>query len=272
MSDDDDPDRRGYDDLYKEFDSPLMRRLRAEAYGSDIGQHSWVTEEELRADISALALTPSSRVLDLGCGPGGPLTFIAGRVGCRSVGADVSAPAIASGRARVVSLALESLVDLRVSDLDEPLPFGGDSFDAVLSLDVILHLRDRGAMFREVARVLAPRGRFLFTDAGVVTGAVTEEEGRRRAIHGHVRFVPPGFNEQLLQESGFVLLRAEDRTGSLLKNAAGRLAARLAHRAELEAREGIAYGRDQQVYLETVIALAQRGAVSRVMYLAEVHD
>jgi SAM-dependent methyltransferase len=257
--------------MYKEFDSPLMRRVREEAYGRDIGQHSWVTEEELRADISALALTRSSRILDLGCGPGGPLTYIAGRVRCRGVGADVSAPAIASGRARAASLGLEHLVDLHVWDLTEPLPLQGDSFDAVLSLDVILHLRDRGAVFREVARVLAPQGRFLFTDAGVVTGAVTDEEARRRAIHGYTRLAPAGFNEQLLQESGFVLLRAEDRTESLLKNAMGRLAARVAHRVELEAREGVAYWQTQHVYLETVVALAQRGAVSRVMYLAEAH-
>ena len=246
-----------------------MRQLRAEAYGSDIGQHSWVTEEELLADISTLSLTPASRILDFGCGPGGPLTYIVKRIGCAGVGADVSAPGIAAGRARAESQGLEDRVVLHEWDLNEPLPVPDASFDAVLSIDVILHLRDRPAVFREVARVLVPHGRFLFTDAGVVTGVVTDEEVTRRTIHGYTRLVPPGFNEDLLEESGFAFLLSEDRTPSLLKNAAGRLAARVAHRADLEAREGKAAWERQRIYLATVIELARRGAVSRMMYLAE---
>jgi SAM-dependent methyltransferase len=263
---------RGYDDLYKAFDSDLMRRLRAEAYGSDIGQHSWVTETDLREDIAALGLTRASAVLDLGCGPGGPLTYIASKIGCRAVGADCSASAITAGRSRIASMGLADRVSLHEWDLDEPIPVADRSFDAVLSLDVMLHLRDRGAVFREVARVLRPQGRFLFTDAGVVTGVVTEDEARRRAIHGYTRLEPAGLNERLIQESGLALLRAEDRTDGLLKNATGRLAARLAHRTELEHHEGAAFFDREQAYLETVITLANRGALARRMYLVEVPE
>jgi hypothetical protein len=73
---------RGYNDLYKDFDSPFMQQLRLEAYEKDIGQHSWVTAEELERDIPRLKLSRSSRFLDLGCGPCGPLTFIISQVGC----------------------------------------------------------------------------------------------------------------------------------------------------------------------------------------------
>ena len=41
----------GYESFYREFDSPLMRQIRREAYGEDIGQHSWVGADELRGDI-----------------------------------------------------------------------------------------------------------------------------------------------------------------------------------------------------------------------------
>jgi SAM-dependent methyltransferase len=258
-----------YDDLYREFDSPLTQQLRREAYGQDIGQHSWVTAEELHQDIPLLKLSPTSHVLDLGCGPCGPLTFVVGLVGCRGTGTDVSAPAIAAGRARVTSLGLDGRVSLHQADLNEPIPLASSSCDAVMSLDVILHLRDRGEVFREVVRVLAPGGRFLFTDAGVITGTISDEESRRRSVHGYTRLVPPGFNEDMLKGAGFELIRSEDRTASLLKNAAGRLAARLAHRAELERREGRTSFEDQQRYLETVVELAQRRAVARLMYLAE---
>jgi SAM-dependent methyltransferase len=53
-----------------------------------------------------------------------------------------------------------------------------------MSLDVVLHLRDRAAVFAEVARTLEPGGRFLFTDAGIVTGAVSDDEVARRSLHG----------------------------------------------------------------------------------------
>jgi SAM-dependent methyltransferase len=262
---------QGYDDFYREFDSPLAQQLRSEGYGRDIGQHSWVTAEELEADIPRLKLTPSRRLLDLGCGPGGPLTFLAGLVGCRGVGIDVSVEGIAAARARAAPLGLDNLVTWLRADLNEPIPLANGSFDAVMSLDVILHLRDRLAVFREVRRLLATRGRFLFTDAGVLSGSLSDEEVRSRAAHGFIQFVPQGFNERMMREAGFLLIESGDRTDSLLKIASGRLAARLAHRSELEPVEGNAKFERQQRYLETVIGLSQRGAVSRMMYLAESH-
>ncbi len=259
----------GYDKLYKEFDSPLMQKLRHEAYGEDIGQHSWVTAEELKESIPRLKLSPASRLFDVGCGPGGPLTFIVGLVGCHGSGADVSAKALTAGRARVASLQLGGLVTLIEADLNEAIPLASRSFDAVMSFDAILHLRERLSVFREVARVLIPEGRFLFIDAGVITGSISDEEIRLRAIHGYTQFVPSGFNERMLELAGFQVIDRSDRTASLLKTATGRLTARLGSRQQLEQLEGSDYFAQQQLYLETVIALSQGGTLSRMMYLAE---
>jgi SAM-dependent methyltransferase len=269
MTDQNQLQSRGYDKFYEQFDSPLMEQLRREAYGQDIGQHSWVTQEELTRDTLRLQLTRTSRLLDLGCGPGGPLTFVVGNVGCRAIGLDVSPPAIESARSRASSLGLGTLVDFQVADSNEPLRLQPNSFTAVISIDVVLHLRDRAATFKEVKRVLSPGGRFLFTDAGVVTGAVSNEEVRQRAIHGFTQFAPDGFNERTLALAGFRVLESVDRTSSLLANAKGRLASRLRHRAELELAEGSDYFEAQLRYLDTVIELSERGAMSRMMYLAE---
>jgi SAM-dependent methyltransferase len=259
----------GYDDTYRQFDSPLLRQLRAEGYGRDIGQHSWVTAEELEDDISRLKLTPSTRLLDLGCGPGGPLTFLVNLVRYCGVGTDVSVEGISAARARAVSLGLDSIITWQQADLNEPISLADASFDAVLSLDVILHLRDRVTVFREVRRLLTPGSRFLFTDAGIITGPVSDEEVRFRAAHGYTQFVPLGFNERMLEETGFRLIECTDRTSNLLKIASGRLAARLAHRSELEQLEGSAKFERQQRYLETVLGLSQRRSLSRMMYLVE---
>jgi len=257
------PESDTYESLYRDFASPLMRQIRREAYGEDIGQHSWVDADELRRDIPRLRLSPSSRLLDLGCGPCGPLTFILANVGCQGVGLEQSPAALQIGRERAASLGIEALLSVQVADLNEPLPFEPRSFDAAISIDAILHLRDRQRIFLQFARLVRPGGRFLVTDAGVRTGSVPNEEVRKRSVHGFTQFVAPGWNEKLLESAGFRLIETEDRTASALRNASGRLAALRGHPAELEKQNG---------YLETVIELSRRGALSRFMYLAEVHE
>lgn len=263
------PGAGGYESAYGEFDSPLKRQLRSEAYGEDIGQHSWVTGDELRSDVVRLRLSIASRLLDIGCGACGPLTYILKSVGCRGTGTELSAAAVAAGRSRAAELGVDHLLTVEQGDLDQPLAFGNHAFDATMALDVLLHVRDRVRLFREVARVLSPAGRFLFTDAGVVTGVISDVEIARRSAHGPTSFCPPGFNERALADAGFRLLETEDRTASMVQNAAGRRAARLSHQLELERLEGREAFERQRQYLETVIDISRRGAVSRFMYLAE---
>lgn len=260
----------GYESFYQEFDSPLMRQIRREAYGEDIGQHSWVSADEVRGDIDRLRLSRSSRFVDLGCGPCGPLTFVLATVGCSGTGVELSPSALRVGRARAASLGIDALLAVQEADLNEPLPFEPGSFDAAMSLDVVLHLRDRSKLFQEIARLLRPGGRFLFTDAGVVTGSVSNEEVRKRSVYGLTHFVAAGWNEHLLASAGLRLVETENRTMSALKSAIGRLAAAQAHRGELERVSSAADFATQQAYLETVVQLSRRGAVSRLMYLAEV--
>jgi cyclopropane fatty-acyl-phospholipid synthase-like methyltransferase len=259
-----------YEAFYREFDSPLMRQLRREAYGEDIGQYSWVGADELRRDAQRLGLTPTSRLLDLGSGPCGPLTFLLATTGCTGVGLELSPSAIQVGYLRATALGVQERFSAHATDLNDPLPFGLGAFDAVLAVDVVLHLQDRQALFREVITVLRPGGRFLFTDAGILTGAVSNDEIHRRSMHGYTQFVPVGWNERLLAAVGLGVLETEDRTASVFRTATGRLAAFRNHRVELERLSGVAFFQRQEEYLTTVAELAQRGAVSRIMYLTEV--
>jgi SAM-dependent methyltransferase len=244
--------------------------LREEAYGVDIGQHSWVSADELRSDIRLLGLSPAIRLLDLGCGPGGPLVFLIAACGCLGTGIDLSAAAIKAARRRAESAGVAAKLALLRADLNRSLPLPDDSFDVAVSLDVILHVADRLAVLREIARVLKPGGRLLFTDAGVLTGPISSDEVAARGMYGSIQLCPSGFNEGALQENGFTLVATEDRTASLLRNASGRLSARAGHREELIALEGPGGFERQQHYLRSVVMLSQRGALARRMYLAEL--
>src|SRR4029079_9159524 len=107
-----------------------MRRVRGAAYGEDIGQHSWTGADELRRDIGRLPLTARSRFLDLGCGPGGPLTFllrtlggsgppIAYRVlsrGGPDRGLEWTRVAVARARERAAALGVADRATVQVSD------------------------------------------------------------------------------------------------------------------------------------------------------------
>jgi len=259
-----------YETFYREFELPLMQRIRREAYDEDIGQHSWVRADELRHDIRRLGLTPSSRLLDLGCGACGPLTFVLAKVRCAGTGVDASESALRAGRARATALGVDALLSSHQADLDTPIRLAAGSFDAAMALDVVLHLRDRARFYHQVATLLRPGGRFLFTDAGIVTAAVSHDDVKRRSRYGYTELVPPGRNEALLEAAGFRLIEREDRTASVVKNAGGRLGALRAHRAELELVSSAADLDAQESYLETVVDLASRGAVSRFMYLSEV--
>jgi SAM-dependent methyltransferase len=227
-----------------------------------------VIKSELENDVAKLQLTNASRVLDLGCGSGGVLAFVVGLTGCHGSGIDLSVPAITAARTRAASLELGEKLSFRQADLNQPLPYLNASFNAVLCLDVILHLSDRLAIFREIERILIPGGRFLFTDAAVITGAVSADEFRLRANRGFTQFVPPGVNEHVLKDSGFEIIEVIDRTLSLLQTAKGRLDARLAHERELRDMEDATDFEREQQYLGVVVELSQRRALSRMIYLA----
>ena len=258
-----------YEAFDREFDSPLMRQIRLEAYGEDIGQHSWVSAAELREDAHRLRLSQATRLLDLGSGPCGPITFLMAQSGCSGVAVELSPAAIRVGHTRATSLAVQDRFAGVVADLNDPLPQELGPFDAALAIDVVLHLQDRSALYRQLRERVAPGGRVLITDAGVVTGPISSAEVRRRSVHGYTQFVPAGWNEQRLMDAGLRVLEVEDRTASVVRNASGRLSALRNHRDELQSRSGVASFDTQVEYVSTVADLASRRALSRFMYLAE---
>jgi methionine biosynthesis protein MetW len=100
------------------------------------------TEMALIADL----VPPGSRVLDLGCGDGALLAHLQQAKGCSGYGveiADDNLLACARRGVNVIQLNLEEGLAL----------FGDQSFDVVLQLQTLQHLRNTEKMLRETARV-----------------------------------------------------------------------------------------------------------------------
>ena len=93
------------------------------------------------------ALVPEgARVLDLGCGDGALLDRLQRERGCTGYGVE-----IADGN---VLKCIRRGVDVIQLNLDEGLAMFGDaSFDVVLQIDTLQHLRNAETMLRETARV-----------------------------------------------------------------------------------------------------------------------
>lgn len=257
-----------YDTSYRHFAAAAEAAVRAETYGEDLGQSSWLTADEWRDDVALLGLAPADHVLEVGSGSGGPAVFLARAAGCRVTGVDVNAHGVANAEALARAEGLADRVSFTALDAGRPLPFADGGFDAVVSNDAVCHLPDRAAVLREWHRVLRPGGRVLFTDAMVVTGVVSDEELAVRSSIGRYVFVPPGLNERLVTEAGLALVRADDVTENAEAVSARWRAARARHRDALVSGEGAANFDGLQAFLACVHALSAERRLTRWRYLA----
>lgn len=90
----------------------------------------------------------------------------------------------------------------------------------------------------------------------------------RSGAMGEFVFTPPGLDEWLLGEAGFVEVRVEDRTENPARVASEWHAARARHAAELDRVEGAEQNAATQRFLWCVAALARERRLSRFAYVA----
>jgi len=203
-----------YSSSYSNYSLETYSEVRRETYGEDYGQTSWVSTAESHEIPELLQLSPSSSVLEIGCGSGGYAVGLAKRIGCRIVGFEINASGVKTATALAEKENVGDIVKFEQHDASEKLPYEDNSFDAVYSTDVMCHVPLRKEVLTNTHGVLKPGGRFIFSDALVIGGLVSNEELETRCPDGMYFFSPPGVNEQLIEESGLKLLEARDTTES----------------------------------------------------------
>lgn len=143
----------------------IYDRTWQDALQADKEQHG-----NLQANLTFLddlpLLTPGTRVLEIGCGVGTIVHRLTAQ-GCCAVGVDIAPSALEYGRQKYPG------VDLHVGPAEQ-LPFAHDSFDVVLSFDLLEHVGKVNRHLAEVRRILRAGGHYLFQTPNKLSNMIFE--------------------------------------------------------------------------------------------------
>ena len=116
--------------------------------------------KELAAQME---LRPGMRLLDVGCGIGGPARYFASEHGCQVTGLDLTEEFVQVARSLSRLVKLEGVTQFeQASALKMPFEAGG--FDGAYVIHVGMNLADKQSVYREVRRVLKPGALFTIFD------------------------------------------------------------------------------------------------------------
>lgn len=160
--------------------------------------------------LRQLDLAPSLEVLDVGSGLGGAARLVASRHGCRVTGIDLTAEYVETARTLSDWVGLSDRVRFhRGSAL--ATPFADAAFDRAYMLHVGMNIPDKLALFREIARVIKPAGRFGIYDVMTTGSAPLRFPVPWAATPDMNAIATPDAYRTALRASGLELLAERDR-------------------------------------------------------------
>jgi ubiquinone/menaquinone biosynthesis C-methylase UbiE len=152
-----------YEDILKRLEEQevnLSNVSRGDIAGVDeIHVRGAEVSQELASEIKLDDL----RVLDVGCGIGGPSRMLAAEYNCQVTGIDLSHEYIRTAKGLSELLGLQDKTDFIRSNALE-LPFENGSFDVVWTQHVQMNIRHKLKFYSEIERVLTEQGTFIYYD------------------------------------------------------------------------------------------------------------
>ncbi len=144
-----------------------------------------------------LALSKGSHVLDAGCGEGNVALYLAKHHGLTVEGIDLLDFNVANAKQSAVKQHLNSKAAFRVGTYMD-LPFADKSFDAVYTMETLVHAPDYRKALSEFLRVLKPNGKlvlFEYTLKPESEVETSEKVGMERIKQINRVAAMPAFNE-----------------------------------------------------------------------------
>ena len=113
--------------------------------------------------LDQLNLTAEKKILDVGCGLGGPARFAASHYHCRVEGIDLTPEYVETGQVISKWVGLADRISLHQGSALS-MPFASGSFDGAYMLHVGMNIEDKAGLCAEVGRVLRPGALFGIYD------------------------------------------------------------------------------------------------------------
>lgn len=167
--------------------------------------------------ISNLQVGSDSRVLDVGCGTGGPAVRLARETGAEVAGVTISARQCERASARAEAEGLADRVSFLRADAMK-MPFKPSSFDAVFALESIMHMPHRPTVLLQMSQLVRPGGRVALTDI-FRTEALGGDELLDMYMELNFVTLLPAFRdyERLVAETGMVVVELSDITEGTIR-------------------------------------------------------
>jgi ubiquinone/menaquinone biosynthesis C-methylase UbiE len=157
---------RVFDRSFTEHSRSTRQKVWREVYGQDYAEHadpySYVSRSELERIAEQVRIGPSDTLVDLGCGRGGPGLVVALRTGARLIGLDISEVALADAERTAERFGLAGRAEFRRGGF-AATGLADGRVHAVMSVDALTFAPDKQQALTEMARILAPGGRLVFT-------------------------------------------------------------------------------------------------------------
>jgi SAM-dependent methyltransferase len=218
-------------------------------------------------DLAAqMELREGMRVLDVGCGIGGPARYFAGDCGCQVTGIDLTDEFVQVASALTRLVKLDASAQFRRASALE-LPFEAGAFDRAYMIHVGMNLSDKAGVFREVRRALKPGGLFGVFDilrvgqgpiAYPVPWAASEETSFVESVEAY---------RAGLEGAGFRLERQRDRRQFGIDFTL-KIIARMAEGGPPILGLHLLMGESTPVMIKNVLGMLQKGLLAPVELIA----
>lgn len=158
--------------------------------------------------LEKVAVSEDSCILDIGCGGGKTVARLAGMAEKGKIfGVDHSPDCVNWANEYNRHLVNEGRVEISHAGA-ESLPFEDGRFDVVVAVETVYFWPRIAECFREVKRVLKPKGQFVIINEMYVSEAF-RERNEQCAATGEMTIYTPRQLELLLEETGFAAVSTD---------------------------------------------------------------
>tara|TARA_B100000686_G_C16632991_1_gene885766 strand:+ start:103 stop:936 length:834 start_codon:yes stop_codon:yes gene_type:complete len=222
--------------------------------------------KQTKFHASLTTITSEMKLLDMGCGIGGPARYFATEFGCEVLGVDITPEYIDVARMLTKKIGLSDLVAFDCYDVTS-LPYESSSFDMIWALNVTMNIEDRDALYQEMHRLLKVGGTIAISELGKGPNGAPYYPLPWARDPSYCFLIEPDIMRSKLQKAGFQVLEWVDETAR--RKAENKKPQKNSNVISTPLTIEITRGNDYPVRRKNSARSAKEGKLTNVMLIAE---